>query len=85
MRPGDANDPLLRQVLPQALESVDRAGIGHAPVAESPARVDAGFIAWLGSLPWHTIMVRRGQRRLSAPECRWRAAAQPVGSVSRRE
>lgn len=44
MRPGDANDPLLRQVLPLALESVDRAGFVDDPVAESPAQRAPGLL-----------------------------------------
>ena len=44
MRHGDANDPLLRQVLPLALESVDRTGFVDDPVAESPALRAPGLL-----------------------------------------
>ncbi len=44
MRYGDANDPLLRQVLPLALESVDRAGFVDDPLAESPALRALGLL-----------------------------------------
>ena len=44
MRYGDANDPLLRQVLPLALESIARAGFVDDPVAESPAQRAPGLL-----------------------------------------
>ena len=44
MRHGDANDPLLRQILPLALESVDRAGFVADPVAESLALRAPGLL-----------------------------------------
>jgi EF-P beta-lysylation protein EpmB len=44
MRHGDADDPLLRQVLPLALESVARDGFVDDPVAESPAQRAPGLL-----------------------------------------
>lgn len=44
MRPGDPDDPLLRQVLPVAAERRDVAGFGPDPVAESAARAGPGLV-----------------------------------------
>ncbi len=44
LRHGDANDPLLRQVLPLALESIAWAGFVDDPVAESPAQRAPGLL-----------------------------------------
>lgn len=44
MRPGDPADPLLRQVLPLADESIDRPGFVADPVGDEAARVAPGLL-----------------------------------------
>lgn len=44
MRPGDPNDPLLRQVLPLALEHDERGGYVADPLAEGVASVTPGLL-----------------------------------------
>lgn len=44
MRPGDINDPLLRQVLPLDAETVPVAGFGLDPVGDRAARVAPGVL-----------------------------------------
>jgi EF-P beta-lysylation protein EpmB len=44
MRPGDARDPLLLQVLPQALEELDVDGFSADPLAEAQAAPAAGVV-----------------------------------------
>lgn len=44
MRPGDANDPLLRQVLPIEDELIDYPGYSHDPVGDLGAVAEAGII-----------------------------------------
>src|SRR3954451_22941620 len=44
MRPGDPDDPLLRQVLPIAEETADVAGFSADPVADSFAERSAGLL-----------------------------------------
>jgi EF-P beta-lysylation protein EpmB len=44
MRPGDSNDPLLRQVLPVADEAVSVSGFVPDPVDDSAAARDAGLL-----------------------------------------
>lgn len=44
MRPGDPDDPLLRQVLPIGEEMAETAGFGPDPVGESEARRQAGLL-----------------------------------------
>jgi len=44
MRPGDPNDPLLRQVLPLAAELTDRPGDHHDPVGDGAASLRPGLL-----------------------------------------
>ncbi|MGH8180474.1 MAG: EF-P beta-lysylation protein EpmB, partial [Steroidobacteraceae bacterium] len=44
MRPGDLNDPLLRQVLPAESELVDESGYGADPVGERDAQRAPGLL-----------------------------------------
>lgn len=44
MKPGDPDDPLLRQVLPLDAETLDLPGFGTDPVGESGAKVTAGLL-----------------------------------------
>lgn len=44
MRRGDARDPLLLQVLPQAAELLESAGFGHDAVGDMAARVAGGVL-----------------------------------------
>lgn len=44
IRPGDAADPLLRQVLPTRAEGADRAGFGFDPTGDQTAARDAGLL-----------------------------------------
>lgn len=44
MEPGNPDDPLLLQVLPQSSESHERAGYGRDPLAEAEATVAPGVI-----------------------------------------
>lgn len=44
IRPGDPSDPLLRQVLPIADESIERSGFSCDPVGDQAARVAAGVL-----------------------------------------
>ena len=44
MRYGDANDPLLRQVLPLAAENLSRDGFGLDPVGDLESRVASGVL-----------------------------------------
>ncbi|OQW77499.1 MAG: EF-P beta-lysylation protein EpmB [Proteobacteria bacterium ST_bin11] len=44
MRPGDPNDPLLRQVLPIQNELIDYPGYSHDPVGDIGAFAEAGLI-----------------------------------------
>lgn len=44
MRPGDPDDPLLRQVLPVAEESVSVPGFVDDPVGDTPARTAPGLL-----------------------------------------
>ncbi|MHB8447060.1 MAG: EF-P beta-lysylation protein EpmB [Rudaea sp.] len=44
MRRGDAHDPLLLQVLPQATELLEAVGFGHDAVGDIPARVASGVL-----------------------------------------
>ena len=44
MRPGDVNDPLLRQVLPVAEENQDRPGFVRDPLAEHAAALRPGLL-----------------------------------------
>ncbi len=44
MRHGDAHDPLLLQVLPQAVELLEVAGFGHDAVGDMAARVAGGVL-----------------------------------------
>jgi EF-P beta-lysylation protein EpmB len=44
MRPGDPNDPLLRQVLPLAVENEAATGFGFDPVGDSAAEVAPGVL-----------------------------------------
>ena len=44
MRPGDADDPLLRQVLPTIHEAEPSPGYGTDPLSETDAVVDAGIL-----------------------------------------
>ncbi len=44
MRPGDPNDPLLRQVLPTPNELIDYPGYSHDPVGDLGAVAEAGII-----------------------------------------
>ncbi|WP_324615363.1 KamA family radical SAM protein [Methylomonas albis] len=44
MRPGDANDPLLKQVLPIQDELIDYPGYSHDPVGDLTAVAEAGII-----------------------------------------
>jgi EF-P beta-lysylation protein EpmB len=44
MRPGDATDPLLRQVLPRAEESLDLPGFAADPVGDREATLSPGLL-----------------------------------------
>lgn len=44
MKSGDANDPLLRQVLPLGVELVENAGFGSDPVGEAEAHIAPGLL-----------------------------------------
>lgn len=44
MRRGDANDPLLRQVLPTRAEQLDQPGFGDDPVGDGASRVRPGML-----------------------------------------
>ncbi len=44
IRPGVADDPLLRQILPLAEENAARAGFGKDPVGEAAAHANGGII-----------------------------------------
>lgn len=44
MRPGDPNDPLLRQVLPLAVEDRPRPGFGPDPVGDAGSRAARGVL-----------------------------------------
>lgn len=44
MRPGDPNDPLLRQILPSGEELIDYPGYSHDPVGDQAAMRETGVI-----------------------------------------
>ncbi len=66
MRPGDPHDPLLRQVLPRAEESIDAAGFLGDPVDDQAARVSPGLLQKYGG---RVLMVTTGACAIHCRYC----------------
>ncbi len=66
IRPGDADDPLLRQVLPVAAELEDAAGFDDDPVGDGPAQMSPGL---LQKYPGRALLITTGACAVACRYC----------------
>ena len=82
MRPGDVNDPLLRQVLPLAEETTELPGFSHNPVGDREAEVTPGL---LHKYPGRALIVATGACAVHCRYCFRRHYPYESGSASPRQ
>jgi EF-P beta-lysylation protein EpmB len=82
MRPGDARDPLLRQVLPLAEETAQLPGFSDNPVGDREAEVTPGL---LHKYPGRVLVVATGACAVHCRYCFRRHYPYATGSASPRQ